>query len=261
MYPHFSDLQMRYREIDSVTEFQRIWSALNQWFVRETAHSNDRACIDALKTDIRTVDWVKRIIAGSEPQRTDRLSEGYLAAYSRFKADNVLSRFFAAAQRSPVVRARIHHTWRTCSDTRIRPTHVLALTSDQFREVYDAHASALASELGIVHNETLYQTLSALGLRATGCCFAREPQGVATSAMATLTMSELRKSPSLADFVSMVDAATPTTLAADAIETLYNVRNCAVHGSLNASTTEDNEAARRGCDLLDSLVRDILTHW
>ena len=58
-------------------------------------------------------------------------------------------------------------------------------------------------------------------------------------------------------------AASPelTPFAHDIVETLYNLRNVAVHGSLDFLDERDNVAARAGCDLLDSLIRNIRDHW
>jgi len=59
----------------------------------------------------------------------------------------------------------------------------------------------------------------------------------------------------------MIESADPTNLASDVVETLYNVRNVAMHGSLDFLNEQDNAAARTAYDLLDSLIRDIRDRW
>jgi hypothetical protein len=76
-----------------------------------------------------------------------------------------------------------------------------------------------------------------------------------------MTLAQFRTVGSLADLVSMIDSDTPTAIEEDIVETLYNLRNVAMHGSLDFLREEDNAAARAGYDLLDSLIRDIRANW
>jgi hypothetical protein len=130
---------------------------------------------------------------------------------------------------------------------------------------YDVHANVLASEEGMVHDDTLHQILSALGVHATGCCFYRAPIPVgvtaSTSTLVKMTLSGFRAENSLSPLVSLADSTNPTPLAADVVETLYNLRNVAMHGSLDFLIENDNAAARAGYDLLDSLIRNIRNRW
>lgn len=263
--PHFDDLMRRYREADWVSEYQRLWAIFNHWLVGHTGQANDRACIDTLKTDPALRTWVERVILRSAYNYPHRVTDGYGGSYPRYAADNEISRFFRAADGSPILEPRINRPWRLGVERRVRETHAITLTRDQFRDAYDAHHVVLASPLGMVHDETLHQILPALGVGATGCCFYRIPipSGTtqSTTELAQMTLAQMRNLASLTDLVRMIDAGTPTAPEADAMETLYNLRNVAMHGSLDFLREEDNAAARAGYDLLDSLIRDIRAHW
>lgn len=141
----------------------------------------------------------------------------------------------------------------------------MALTKAQFRSAYVIHANLLASEWGIVQDETFHQALAALGVHASGCCFFRRsiPVGLAesTTAFAKLALDQFRAEASLKPLADLADSTSPTTFSEDIVETLYNMRNAAMHGSLDFLKEEDNAAARAGYDLLDSLIRDIRDHW
>lgn len=263
--PHFDDLKRRYREADWVSEYQRLWAIFNHWLFARSGHKTDRECIEALKSDSNPELWVKLVIRNSTYNYPHRVTDGYGGSYPRFAANNEISRFFRAAQESPVFEPRINWPWRKGTETRVRETNAITLTRIQFRAAYDVHANVLASEEGMVHNDTLHQVLPALGVQATGCCFYRAPipVGVAasTNSLAKLTLRGFRAESSLSPLVSLADAINPTPLAADIIENLYNLRNVAMHGSLDFLIENDNAAARAGYDLLDSLIRDIRNRW
>jgi hypothetical protein len=112
---------------------------------------------------------------------------------------------------------------------------------------------------------TIHQTLPALGVHTTGCCFYRGavdsglPAG--TRVYADRMVDLFRASASLAELVHMIESPHPTDLESDVVETLYNVRNVAMHGSLDFLNRRDNAAARTAYDLLDSLIRDIRDRW
>jgi hypothetical protein len=82
-----------------------------------------------------------------------------------------------------------------------------------------------------------------------------------TRALAQLTLQELRTVGTLSDLVYLIDSSTPTYLGADVIETLYNLRNIAVHGALDFLQERDNAVARAGYDLLDSLIHNVRARW
>jgi hypothetical protein len=117
----------------------------------------------------------------------------------------------------------------------------------------------------MVFDETLHQVLPALGVGATGCCFYRvtPPASISleTRALAQLTLQELRTVTTLNGMVSLTDSNTPTDIGTDILETLYNLRNIAVHGTLDFLQERDNAAARAGYDLLDSLIRNVRDRW
>lgn len=258
---HFEDLRRRYREADWVSEYQRLWAIFNHWFSVHTGCQSDRQCIDALKTAPELTEWIEDVIRRSAYNYPHRVTEGYGGSYPRFAADNELSWFFRAAEYSPTLEPRINWPWRSGTDARVRQTHAVTLTREQFREAYDAHHRVLASPAGMPHNHTLHQVLPALGVGATGCCFYRiqAPAGIpgGTRALRQMTLVELRKMESLGALVGMIDSPTPTTLEGDVLETLYNLRNVAMHGALDFLMEQDNAAARAGYDLLDSLIRHI----
>jgi hypothetical protein len=262
---YFDDLRRRYREADWVSEYQRLWAIFNHWFFAHTGQQNDRWCLDSLKVSPELSSWVDNVIQASAYNYPHRITDGYGGSYPRFAADNVISLFFRAAQISPTLEPRINWPWRAGSEQRVRQTHALTLTREQFRDAYDAHHRVLASSDGIVFDETLHQVLPALAIGATGCCFYRvmSPASISsdTRALAQLTLQELRTVVTLSDLVGLIDSSTPTDLGADILETLYNLRNIAVHGALDFLQERDNAVARAGCDLLDSLIRNVRDCW
>lgn len=263
--PHFDDLRRRYQEADWVSEYQRLWAIFNHWLFAHEGKKTDRACIEALKANNNLELWVQRVIQRSANYGPDRIGDAYGGSYMRFAADNEISRFFLAAQESPVLEPRISWPWRKGTEHRVRETHAVALTRAQFRSAYSIYAGILASEQGIIHDETFHQAFAALGVHASGCCFFRASisTGVTKTTMnfAKWALDHFRDVPSLAPLVSLADSTTPTVLAADIVETLYNLRNIAMHGSLDFLIEKDNAAARAGYDVLDSLLRDIRDTW
>ncbi len=263
--PHFDDLRRRYREVDWVSEYQRLWAIFNHWFFGHTGKQNDRGCLDSLKMAPELSVWVDDVIQASAYNYPERVTDGYGGSYPRFAADNVISLFFRAAENSPRLEPRINWPWRPGSEQRVRQTHALTLTREQFRDAYDVHHCVLASSAGIVFEETLHQVLPALGVGATGCCFYRvtAPTNISsdTRELAQLTLQELRTVTTLSGLVNLIDSNTPTDLGADILETLYNLRNIAIHGVLDFLQERDNAAARAGYDLLDSLIRNVRDHW
>lgn len=263
--PHFEDLKRRYREADWVSEYQRLWAIFNHWLFAETSQTTDRAGVEMLKSHPQLGTWVESVVGQSAYNAPHRVTDGYGGSYPRFATNNEISRFFRAAEDSPVLAPRINWPWRAGTEPRVRQTHAMVLTRDQFRDAYDANARVLASSFGMPLNETLHQVLPALGVGATGCCFFRIPlpSGIteATGELAQMTLVEFRNVGSLGNLVNMIDSATPTTLSEDVVETLYNLRNVAMHGALDFLIAQDNAAARAGYDVLDSLIRDVRDRW
>lgn len=182
--PGFDDLKRRYREADWVSEFQRLWAIFNYWlYAYYQGNTKDRDCIEKLKENQELCAWVQRTISRSAYNGADRVGSGYLGSAMRFGADNEISRFFLAAQESPTMEPRINWPWRIGSERRVCQTHAVALTKAQFRSAYVIHANLLASEWGIVQDETFHQALAALNVHASGCCFFRRsiPVGLAES--------------------------------------------------------------------------------
>jgi hypothetical protein len=263
--PHFDDLRRRYREADWVSEYQRLWAIFNHWFFAHTGERTDRRCLESLKESPELSLWIDNVIQASAYNYPHSISDGYGGSYPRFAADNVISLFFRASQASPTLEPRINWPWRHGTNQLVHQTHALTLTREQFRNAYDAHHRALASDAGVVFDETLHQVLPALGIGATGCCFYRvaSPASISpeTRALAELTLQELRTEGTLSDLVSLIDSSSPTVLGADVIETLYNLRNLAVHGPLDFLQAQDNAVARAGYDLLDSLIINVRDGW
>lgn len=261
--PHFADLQRRYREVDWVSEFQRLWAIFNHWMISQTGTPIDRDGLEQLKADPNLSLWVNKVITSSDYNFPHRVGDGYGGSYPRFAADNEISYFIRAVSSSPVIAPRINRSWRTGTEPRVRTTHTIALNRNQFLLAYQAHAQVLHDDL--TFELTLHQTLPALGVHTTGCCFFRDPVPpglpAGTNHHAQTLLDRFRLTPDLAELVQMIDSASPTDLKSDILETLYNVRNCAMHGSLDFLNIQDNMAARSGFDLLDSLVRDIRDNW
>lgn len=263
---HFDDLKRRYREADWVSEYQRLWAIFNYWYSNHLSDKKtDRECIDKLKTVPELSRWIDDVIKASMYNRPHRITDGYGGSYPHFAANNVISRFFLAAEISTTLNPRINWPWRTGSEKRVKLTHALTLTSDQFREAYFAHSRALSSREGILFNETFHQVISVWGVGATGCCFYRMNPPVIilpnTKRLAELTLQELKTVKALDVLVLMIDSTKPTDLGSDIIETLYNLRNAAVHGDLDFLKEEDNAVARAGLDLLDLLIRNVRDCW
>lgn len=263
--PHFADLSRRYREADWVSEFQRLWAIFNYWLSAHTGKQKDRDCIEALKADSDLEAWVARVLSASEYKRPHNVSEGYGGSHPRFTADNVISVFFRAAHRSLVLEPRINWPWRVGADQHVRETNAIVLDEIQFRAAYVAHAEALGSFQGMGHSATLHEILVPLGVSSTGCCFFRRTSPAQVSAdanaLAKITLPYLRSDNSLVELIHLTDSQSPTELSSDVVETLYNLRNVAIHGSLDFLLDTENAAARAGYDLLDSLIRDIRDHW
>ena len=262
--PHFTDLRRRYREADWVSEFQRLWAIFNHWLVAHVGNHQDRVCIEHLKTEPDLTRWIDDIIRVTAYNFPHRVTDGYGGSYPRFAADNEISSFFRAVAASPVVEPRINHPWRAGTEPKVRVTHAITLDRVQFRAAYEAHAQVL--EEGIAGFDlTIHQTLPALGVQTTGCCFYRGPVDTGLPAGTTVYANRMvdlfRAAPPLAELVHMIESADPTNLASDVVETLYNVRNVAMHGSLDFLNEQDNAAARTAYDLLDSLIRDIRDRW
>ena len=192
------------------------------------------------------------------------MEDGYVGGYPRFAADNEISLFFRAAPESVVVEPRINRPWRPGSEPRVRITNAITLSQEQFLKAYRAHAQVLEEGIG-QFDLTIDQTLPALGIHATGCCFyngeidATLPAGSLHWANRMVEVFETK--PELGELVNLVRSENKTTLENDVMETLYNVRNVAMHGSLDFLNEKDNAIARAAFDLLDSLIRDVREHW
>jgi hypothetical protein len=256
--PHFTDLRRRYREADWVSEFQRLWAIFNHWLVAHFGNHQDRDCIEHLKATPKLTRWIGDVIQATAYNWPHRVTDGYGGSYPRFAADNEISCFFRAVAASPVVEPRLNRPWRAGTEPRVRITHAITLDRAQFRAAYDAHAQVLYENM--TFDLTIHQTLPALGVHTTGCCFYRGLP-VGTTTYANRLVDLFRASPSLAELVHMIESTEPTDLASDVVETLYNVRNVAMHASLDFLNEQDNAAARAAHDLLDSFIRDIRGRW
>ncbi len=260
--PHFDDLRRRYRQTDWISEFQRLWAIFNHWFHLETSKTKDRECIEALKQDRRTQAWLDRIIDKTPHQnRPHRFTDGWGGTYPRFATDNEISSFFRAVGQSPVVSPRLNYPWRLGSEKRVRNTQTVVLSYDDCHAMYRGHAALLDQFMDT--DLSIHQVLPVLGLRAIGCSLGRMlpspgpgvPIGYPDKFLAAIKSTV----PSVAQQLECT--VPPTTLPSDLIETLYNVRNCAIHGELDFLDEADNRAARAACDLLDCLLQDIRGRW
>ena len=262
--PHFKDLRRRYREADWVSEFQRLWAIFNHWLVSHAQIQQDRAGIEHLKTEPELSRWINNVIKAAAYHRPHRVTDGLAGSYPRFASDNVISRFFRAVVASPVVEPRIHYPWRVGTERGVRPTHAITLDRDQFIVAYRSHARVLEERIADF-DLTIHQTLPALGVHTTGCCFYRGPADTSlpagTTGHANRMVELFRADPCLAALVQLIESANPTDLGSDVVETIYNVRNVAMHGSLDFLNEWDNAAARAAYDVLDSLIRDIRDRW
>ncbi|MCP4504240.1 MAG: hypothetical protein GY822_30330 [Deltaproteobacteria bacterium] len=262
---HFDDLRRRYRETDWVSELQRLWAIFNHWFAAEYSTVNyDRAQIELLKLDPRLSVFVYGIIEATPYfDAPHRITDGFGGAYPRFATDNVLSSFFRDVRKSPRLEPAINYPWR--SSNAQKPPHLtttIVLSREEFRECYLKFNAVSASSEFIPHRATLHQLLGVAGVASTGCCFWRcDPvpiQGVPL-AFANAFFAASTTIPTFHEFAT----ATPdqTTLEVDLVETLYQARNAAMHGSLDFLIPGDNAAARGACDFLDALLQDIRDNW
>lgn len=262
--PHFEDLRRRYREADWVSEFQRLWAIFNHWLVAHVGKTKDRDCIEDLKSSSELTRWVNNIVERTAVKRPHRVTEGFGGSYPRFTSNNEISILFRAVAESPTIEPRINYPWRAGTEPRVQPTNAIVLSGTQFRSAYEAHAEALGSVTGITYDLTLHQTLPFLGVDASGCCFYKcnqttdPPENIH---FAGDVLNRFRSRDELQSLVNLINSSSSTDLASDVIETLYNVRNTAMHGSLDFLNEQDNAAARAGYDALDSLIRDIRDRW
>lgn len=262
--PHFDDLSRRYREKDEVSEFQRLWAIFNHWLISYTGKKNDRACIEDIKSAPDLKAWIDKVVSTSASSRPHRIADGYAGSYPRFTSNNVISKLFRLAYKSAVVEPRINLPWRVGSESKVKVTNAITLTDEQFRSAYESHAQVLHE--GIADFDlTIHQTLPALGVHSTGCCFFRGDIDISlpvnTSHYANRMLVRFQAKPELQELVNLAKSTNPTALSSDVMETLYNVRNVAVHGSLDFLNEHDNAAARAAYDALDSLVRHIRDNW
>lgn len=262
--PHFEDLKRRYIEKDEVSEFQRLWAIFNHWLFQHTGRANDRDCIEQIKQCQELTQWVDKVVSSSELKRPQRVEDGFAGAHPRFTSNNCISTMFREVYNSSTVEPRINLPWRQSTEQRVRRSNAIVLTDEEFEKAYRLHAVVL--EEGIADFDlTLLQTLPALGIHSTGCCFYRSDVDQSLSASTNRwarRMADLFSQESLLkNLASLVQSSQPTPLSSDVIETLYNVRNTAMHGSLDFLIKEDNAAARASYDVLDSLIQDIRDSW
>jgi len=258
--PHFDDLNRRYSETDWVSEYQRLWAIFNHWLVVHVGNSQDRHCIETLKQLPETKVWIDRIIEESSFKRTHRNTEGLANSLPRFTADNVISRLFRDTINSPVIEPRITYPWRPGTESRVRETNSIAIDEEAFMLGYKAHGILLYENM--VYDLTFHQTLELGGIHTTGCCFyLATPSTQDAKIYFEHLIDKFRSIPELSKVVSLFDSTQTTTIVEDTIEMLYNVRNTAMHGSLDFLITEDNSAARSASEALDSLIQDIRDNW
>jgi hypothetical protein len=259
---HDLDLARRYRELDWVSEYQRLWAIFNHWLISQTGRRVDRDALQVFKREARLHSWVSNYVAQTAYPRHTAVTDGYAGSYPQFAANNAVSLFFRAAQASPTLANRISWYWRYGTDQRVRPIAAVAISEEQFRALYDVHAQVLFEALSF--NLTLHETLPHLGIGASGCCFYRStpPAGSPPIGAAPARLLDLiRGKAQLSDVASLAQVNAPSTLGEDLVESLYNLRNVAVHGSLDFLDPFDNAAARAGYDVLDLLVQDIRDRW
>ena len=260
--PHDLDLTRRYREIDWVSEFQRLWAIFNHWLVAQTACRGDRDALEAFKREPRLHAWLDRHIAANAYPRPSSAADGYAGSYPQFAADNAISRFFRATQASPALATRISWHWRPSQEQRVRPIAAVTVSEDQFRALYALHARVLTEFMEV--DLTLHQTLAHLGISATGCCFFPRVAPAAPAPRTTFAsrlLALMKTEPQLAELVSLAEVTAPSKVSEDLMESLYNLRNVAMHGSLDFLVASDNAAARAGYDVLDLIIQDIRDSW
>jgi hypothetical protein len=258
--PHFDDLNRRYSETDWVSEFQRLWAIFNHWLVLHVEKTQDRECIESLKTREEISTWITRIIRESQTKRTQRIADGVIGSILKFRENNSISRMFRDVSASSVIEPRLNYPWRPGVEKRIRKITSIAISEDMFVKAYRVHGVFLQDNMDF--DLTLHQTLELVGVFGTGCCFYRNiPPSTGNKSKARELVNAFRAIPKLADFVSMIDSVETSSIVNDTIETLYNVRNTAMHGSLDFLDQQDNQAAHSACDVLNSLIQDIRDNW
>ena len=257
---HFDDLNRRYVETDWVSEYQRLWAIFNHWFITHIGNTQDRHCIEAQKALPEMTSWTARVIEESRVKRPQRTSDGLDGSHPRFAANNVISALFRDAINSPVIQPRINYPWQSGAEPRVRIINALAIGEDMFIKAYRAHGVMLQENM--TFNLTFHQTLELVGVYATGCCFYRHtPSTLESNYCAKQMVDKFRLIPELNLLVALADSTDVTNLTQDTIEMLYNVRNTAMHGSLDFLVKKDNLAAKSACEALDSLIQDIRDNW
>lgn len=263
---HFINLERKFQETNSVSEYQRLWSIFNNWLVAHIGNSQDRQCIEAFKSLPETKIWISDIIANSTVATPHRVTDGLQGSRPRFNSNNVISKLFRECSKSNTVEPRINYPWRPGTESRVRQSNAITLNEAEFVLAYRCHGKMLYDEISYP-GISFHQSLEVLGVYGTGCCFYRDVPNSDTTFptnsahYSALMVDIMRTKPQLSQLVQLIDSTTISTIENDTIELLYNVRNTAVHGTLDYLDGNDNSAARAASDCLSSLLKDIKQNW
>ncbi len=263
---HFIDLERRYQETNSVSEYQRLWSLFNSWLVDHIGTTQDRQCVEAFKVLPETKNWISTEINNSAITTPQRVTDGLQGSRPRFRANSVISTLFRECSKSNIIEPRINYPWRPGTNARVRQSNAITLCEADFVLAYRCHGKMLYDNISYP-GITFHQSLEVLGVYGTGSCFYRDiPNSDTTFPNNSIHYSGLmvdimRAKPELSQLVELIDSTTITSIENDTIELLYNVRNTAVHGTLDYLNVDDNSAARAASDCLCSLLKDIIQNW
>ena len=262
---HFIDLERRYQETNSVSEYQRLWSIFNVWLVAHIDNAQDRQCIESFKLLPETQNWISRVI-NSAITTPHRVTDGLQGSRPRFKSNNVISKLFRECSNSNVIEPRINYPWRTGTELRVRQSNAITLSESEFVLAHRCHGNILYQNMAY-EGVTFHQALEILGVFGTGCCFYRDSPNTDptfpnnSEHYSSIMVEIMRTKPEISQLVELIDSSTITSITNDTIELMYNVRNTAVHGTLDYLDNNDNSAARAASDCLSSLLKDIIQNW
>lgn len=263
---HFIDLERRFQETNSVSEYQRLWSIFNVWLVAHIGDTQDRHCIESFKLLPETQNWITNVISNSAIAIPHRITDGLQGSRPRFKSNNVISTLFRECSNSNVIEPRINYPWRAGTEPRVRQSNAIAISESEFVLAYRCHGNMLYENMSY-EGISFHQSLEVLGIFGTGCCFYKGTPNTDpafpnnSSHYSGLMVDIMRTKPELSELVNLIDSTTITSILNDTTELMYNVRNTAVHGTLDYLDKNDNSAARAASDCLSSLLKDIIQNW
>jgi len=244
---HHDKLARKYREVDWVSEYQRIWAYFDEWLRGEyPLLDTQRKRIEAFKKGSPYEPWLRGRI---QKDTADGLIENSWAAVAAFIGRDGLVPQFAR---------NWFRVYPGLVIPRKRGSYRLSLVTLELNAVeklYWAVEDWLASEEGVAESISFFQLLSQWGIGVAGDCFYKvngQPSKDMPGRLADVIQSEA----SLQPLNQIVNGS--ASYVADVAEMLYTLRNDAVHGDLDFLNPNQNDLARAGFELMVDLIKFVL---